>query len=378
MNWSMGRQSEVAAALKAATRVGADSVAAAGMWVVWLRAGRVLGCEWCARLDVEVPVEVRADADAVVVIAVAPDRLERPVVGRASVICEYLEAKGLRAHAVHVRGLREGALWTSLRGRAVGGVVPALHRSPRISPYRPRLPHLGGAALVARLLVAACAAMVTLVCAVPALAVPPDGQPGVVIEPHSGGQAGVTAPPRIATPVAMFQGGADASTAVVTQDAAESSQAAPERSTGSGRSAPSWSVSTGSTMVTEPASPAEPDTVRVGGVELPRPDWVPVSIAARERAWNTFLADRAATAIAQAGLGDPRVDAVLGAAGGEPVPVPQELACVQTAATDPQTLIPVAAEVAEPLVSAAVEPMAALAPQAADAIEGLLAQLPAA
>ncbi|KZM71172.1 hypothetical protein AWN90_42480 [Nocardia terpenica] len=319
-------------------------------------------------------MEVRADADAVVVIAVAPDRVERPVVGRASVICEYLEAKGLRAHAVHVRGLREGTLWTSLRGRAVGGVVPALHRSPRTWSHRSRLPHLGGAALVVRLLVAACAAVAMLVCAVPALAAPPDGQPGVVIEPHSGGQAGVTAPPRIATPVAMSPSGADASTAVVSQDSTESAQAAPASS---GRSAPSWSVSTGSTLVAEPASPAEPDTVRVGAVELPRPDWVPVSIAARERGWNTFLTDRAATAIAQAGLGDPRVDAVLGAAGGNPVPVPQELACVQTAATDPQALIPVAAEVAEPLVSAAVEPMAALAPQAADAIEGLLAQLPA-
>lgn len=375
MSWSMGRhsRSEVVTALKTAACEGADCVAVAGMWVVWLRAGRVLGCEWCARLDVEVPVEVRADADAFVVIAVAPDRLERPLAGRASVICEYLEAKGLRAYAVHVRGLREGALWTSLRGRAVGGVVPALHRSPRIAPHRPRLPHLGGAALVVRLLVAACAAVATLMCVVPALAAPADGQPGLIIEPHSGGQAGVTAPPRTAAPVAMPQESSDTSTTVALRDSAESSQAAPPRLASSERSAP-----TGSAMVAEPAPPVEPDTVRVGAVELPRPGWVPAPIAARERAWNTFLTSQAATAVAQAGLDDPRVDAVLGATGGEPVPVPQELACAQTVATDPQMLIPVAAEVAEPLVSAAVEPMAVLAPQAADAIENLLAQLPAA
>ncbi len=100
MNRSTGRhsQSAVATALQAVTCYSADSVAAVGIWVVWVRAGRVLECEWSARLDTEMPAVIRADAQDVVVIAVAPQRLAHPVTGRASVICEYLENKVGPAH----------------------------------------------------------------------------------------------------------------------------------------------------------------------------------------------------------------------------------------------------------------------------------------
>lgn len=390
MTWSMKSmkrhpQSPVAAALQAAVRDGTKHGAAVGIWVVWLRSGRVVHCEWSARLDIDAPVAVRADVESVIVIAIAPQRLAHPVSGRAVVIGEFLEAKGFRVEVVHVRTLRTGALWTTLRGRAVGGIVPA----PRISPHRPRLPYPRAAALSARLLVAVCAVATALICAVPVVAAPPHEQPGLSIEPHSGGQAGVTAPPRTAAPAETTTDQDQTNTVVASADQVSSAPAAQAITASPPQSAPreSWRPSSAAPRQMGPTVTGEQvaattdlayasDVVRVGAFELPRPEWMPAPVAAREREWNAFLAEEAATVVEQAGWVDPGVSAVLGAGNGEPVPPPQELVFVQMVAADPQALIPVVAEVAAPFVSEVSAPVQDIVAQAADVLGSVLVQLP--
>ncbi|WP_225732227.1 MULTISPECIES: hypothetical protein [unclassified Nocardia] len=326
-----------------------------------MRGGRILLCEWGSRLDVEVAVEMRIAADTVVVIATAPTRVALPVFGRVEVLCEYLTAQGIAAYAVHARSLRAGAVWTTLRGRALAGVVPAADPDTRISRHRPRLPRLA-ARLAPRLLVAGFAVVAALLCTAPTSVGVPTGQPGLNHEPHSPGQAGVTAPPRPASPTGLTGN----------NERPDTGRVVSEQSTELPQTMTSWSVQ----VVAEPGSPASPDvegdTLRIGAIGTPRPEWVPAPLATRERAWNTFLTRQAATAVKQAGLTDPgtgaEVQAVLGSSGTDPVEQPPELTWMQEAVTDPQAVASLAAEVAEPV--------AAAVPQATDTIEALLAQLP--
>lgn len=337
MSW-MGRRSQsvMEAAVTAAVCQVGDSVAAVGIWVVWMRSGRVLACEWASRLDVEVPVECRGDADEVVVIAVAPTPVAHPVSGRVDVLCEYLADKGFRVHAVYVPALREGAVWTSLRGRMLAAVVHASRPGPRIWARRRRLPRQS----VVR--VAACALVAAMVLAAPiAVGAPPARQPGLSTEPQSPGQAGVTASPRSATPAADNQR-SDTSVAVIPEQIIEPSWTIPAR--------PSWSAAGSAQWVADPGVAVGEDTLRFGAAVLPRPDWMPVSIAARERDWNAFLADRAGAAADQVGLTDPAVDTALGVTDDEQAP-PQELVLAQMVATDPQMLVPAVTEALEPLIS---------------------------
>lgn len=377
MAWSKSRHSEsaVAVALKAAAREGSKHAAAVGIWVVWLRGGRILECEWCARLDVEATTSPCVGAEDVVVIAVAPHRVEHPVISRATVLGEYLESNGFRTHTVHVHAVRDGLIWTSLRGRARSGIVPA----PRVSPHRPKSRRLGVAAPAPKLLVAWCAAVAALVFTAPAMAAPPSGQPGLIIEPHSGGQAGVTAPPRTAAPATATPDDSSASAVEVSSDSSSDPRSVPATSV-TPQAAPPSGKSTGSAEAVAEPTPgvADADTVRLGVVELPRPDWMSTPIAARERDWNAFLSNQSAAVLRQGGVASSDLVSVLGTAGDEQVPEPQELVAAQLVAADPQMLAPVAVEVVEPLVSEAVELPPAGAPQTDDAVSAVLALLPAA
>lgn len=380
MTWFLNRHphSPVAAALRAAMNESANHGAAVGMWVVSLRSGRVLACEWCPRLDIEAPVAIRADAETVVVVAIAPHRLAHPVTSRAQVAGEYLEAKGFHVEVVHVRALREGALWTALRG-GVGGVVPA----PRFSARAARLP-FPGAALTSRSAAAACVMVAALLFAAPAPAAPPAGQPGLITTPQPGGQAGVTAPPRAFAPAAPAApvGSVDAvpSVTVVPAEPLSYPQTAQPISASPQPSAPRASAQTASPSSGVGAIAfgqdiaAESDVVRLGSVELPRPDWMPVPIADRERDWNAFLTDRVAAAADQAGLTDPAIDAALGSAGDEQALLPQELALAQMVAVDPQALVPAITDETDSLISDVAAEAPDLAAPVADVLGALLPQ----
>ncbi len=118
--------------------------AAVSIWVIWTRARQTIICESVTRLDVDIPVMLPVDADEVVVVAVAPTRVAGPVIGRVDVIYDYLAGKGFTPHAVHAYALEEGALWTSLRGNAIGGILPSLTAPPTCPPRRHGwLPRLG-------------------------------------------------------------------------------------------------------------------------------------------------------------------------------------------------------------------------------------------
>ncbi|MEC3915499.1 hypothetical protein [Nocardia sp. CDC160] len=367
MSWSMRKRSKSvqAQALVAATREAADSVAAVGIWVVWLYEGHVLECEWTTHLDAEIAGRVRSGADTAVVIAVAPIRMEAPVDGRVEVLCEYLGTKGIRVHAVHVRALREGELWTSLRGRALAGVVPAVTRPAPTRSHRARVPHRRPQTVGARprLLITVCAVTATLLCGPYAAGAPPVGQPGLISDPPSAGQPGVSAAPRPAAPATSNGKGPSANT---TSPAAIEAIAQPSTSTppssepvsGASPSLPVHGPSAPAQTVRVPDGPgyteiaAPPaDVVRVGAVSIARPEWMPEPIAAHELQWNDYLTDQAATALDQSGLQIPGADQILGTDGGEGVPQPNELTWMQQAALDPQALIPVAADVADTLIN---------------------------
>ncbi|WP_378733337.1 hypothetical protein [Nocardia brasiliensis] len=298
------------------------------------------------------PAGVRADADAVVVIAVAPTPVAHPVAGRVTVICEYLAARGFRVYAVHARSLREGSVWTGLNGPISAGVVPAPRPSVR-TPHRPQWPRIRAAGASRRLLVAYAVTAALVFAAPSAVSAPPPGQPGVGTEPRSPGQAGVT--PRSADPAPSSER-PDPSGRVVSQPSTVT---------------PAGPMAGSAQPVPMPAPPAGnatvevDDSVRIGAAALPRPDWLSSPIAARERAWNSYLAGQAATAVEQAGLADPSgAEAVFGTVGGQPVQAPQELVW----ATEPQELALLVAE--------AAEPVAALDPQTGGVIETILTQLP--
>lgn len=380
MTWFLNRypHSPIAAALRAAMDESINHGAAVGMWVVWLRSGRVLACEWCPRLDIDAPTAIRADAETVVVVAIAPQRLAHPVTSRAQVAGDYLEARGFRVEVVHVRALREGALWTTLPG-GVGGVVPA----PRFSVRAARLP-FSGAALTSRSAAAACVMVAALLFAAPAPAVPPAGQPGLITNPHPGGQAGVTAPPRAVAPAAPAASVASVddrpSITVVPAGPPSYPQTAqpisarpqPSDPRASGQTA-SPSSGAGAIALGQDIA-ADCDVVRLGSAEVPRPDWMPAPIAERERDWNAFLTDRVAAAADQAGLTDPIIDAALGATGDEQAPLPQELTLAQVVAADPQALVPAITNGTDALISAVAADNPDLAARVADALGALLTQ----
>ncbi|MVU77113.1 hypothetical protein GPX89_07610 [Nocardia sp. ET3-3] len=380
MTWFLNRHSHspVAAALRAAMDESVNHGAAVGMWVVWLRSGRALACDWCPRLDIEAPVAICADADTAVVVAIAPQRLAHPVTSRAQVAGEYLETKGFRVEVVHVRALHEGALWISLRG-GVGGVVPA----QRISARCPRLLFPGAALMSSRSAAAACVLLAAMLFAAPAPAAPPPGQPGLITTPNSGGQAGVTAPPRALAPAAPADSVDDqpARTVVPAESAsypqtAQAISASPQPSVphAPGRTA-SPSSGGGATAFGQDIA-AVSDVVRFGSAELRRPDWMPASIADRERDWNAFLAARVAAAADQAGLTNPAVDAALGTGGDEQAPLPQELVLAQMVAADPTTLVPAITHETDAVISAADAEVPDLAAPVADVLGALATAQP--
>ncbi|WP_306358311.1 MULTISPECIES: hypothetical protein [unclassified Nocardia] len=239
---------------------------------------------------------------------------------------------------------------------------------------------MGAAALTARVLVASCAAVATVVCATPTVAAPPVGQPGPGVDQPSTGQAGVTAPPRGAAPVAAPSADVEPGTsAMLVGETTTVGNPQHGQGVGVGSQGP----------VTRPSAPArsfgpfvadsgpvDPGTLRLGAAEVARPEGIPAALAAREREWNDFLVDHIAGAAEQAGLNEAVVEPVLGSAGEDPAPVPQELVWAQTVATDPQLLMPVAVQMAEPLISEVAAPWEALPPQAAEAIDAVLAVFP--
>ncbi|GAB2694718.1 hypothetical protein [Nocardia thraciensis] len=389
----------VRTALAAAVEAADGRHTTVSIWVVWMRGRRVLGCESVTRLDCEMPVSVPPHADGAVVAAVAPLRVAWPVVERVNVIADYLDTRGLRVRPVHVHALHEGAMWTSLRGTAIAGTVPA---SPR--PGVPRrhgwLPGLG---VGWRMLGAAIAPLAALMFALPVAYAGPAGQPGVSPPPQPG-QAGVTAPvlpigPVDSAPISrpVPDPNLDESRASTLETEPESLAISPpavEQSTtaqsaagqvaveifvaspSSGRPGPESSADSDITAVDEgfvddPLSPVpEHDVVRLGGVEVPRPEWLPVEVAAQERHWNDFLTDEAASVLDQAGLSSAASDTVLGVTGeDEPAPMPSEWEHVAAVLPDPVPLdLPV--EVPEPVAAMAGE----IVPQIAQAVESVLLQ----
>ncbi|MFE3195407.1 hypothetical protein ACFXHA_40840 [Nocardia sp. NPDC059240] len=343
-----------------------------------MRAGRALACEWTSHLDAEVPVEIRADAEAVVVIALAPDRVAHPVIGRVEVIGDYLVGKGFHVYALHTRTLREGVLWTSLRGQALAGVMPASQSRVSTSPHLPRLPHLRAARVRSRLLVAALAAVATLVCASPVVvASPPTGQPGLIIDPPSHRQAGL-APAAPATDQTRGNpnAGAGAVTAV-TEQGGEQPQAVTVTvvpQVPSASSAPrSAQVVTEAVPLAEesvPDAPGREDGLRIDAAAIARPVWLPAPIAAHERALNALVVDQVSKVVADAGLSGPATEVTLGGGDEQPAPLADELAWAQMTVTDPQQWVPLVLDAVEPAV-------ADLAPQAQDAVDALAASLPA-
>jgi len=101
-----------------------------------------MSCESVTRLDLDLEVPLPAEVDQAVVVAVAPCRVAGAVIGRADVIADYLQLRGLEVRAVHVCALQEGALWTSLRGDAMDGTMPPLTRTPSTSHHHWRLPRI--------------------------------------------------------------------------------------------------------------------------------------------------------------------------------------------------------------------------------------------
>lgn len=337
------------------------SPGAVGIGVVWMHDQRVHACDWVGGLGREVVTAIPAASTDAVVIALAPTRVAGAVLGRVDVLVEYLTGCGIAAHPVHVFAMREGAMWTCLRGGAGGIVVAAAERSTRSRRFsrRSATSRLAGAG--PRLMVAACAAMIAMVHLVPsAMSAPPTGQAGLSTDPHSPGQAGVTAPPRAAGPIARTER-PDANSVMVS----EPKTSVPPKALG----APSWSSAVESAQTgIEPVLPETvEDTMRFGAVVVARPDVVPTLVAARECAWNEFLSGQGAAAVTQAGLSTADAEAVLGTSTAESAIVPQELVWAQTVAADPQALGSVTDEV--------TAPVAAIDPQAADTAGAILAQL---
>ncbi|MBF6183346.1 hypothetical protein [Nocardia otitidiscaviarum] len=194
------------------------------------------------------------------------------------------------------------------------------------------------------------------------------------------GQAGVTAPPRGAAPIAKPPADAEPGTSVLLTGETTTG-GNPQRGQGAGDGSqgaitrPSAPTRSFGPFVADSA-PVDPGTLRLGAAEVPRPEGMPTALAAREREWNDFLVDRIAVAAEQAGLNESVVEPVLGSTGEEPAPVPQELVWAQTVATDPQLLVPVAVQMAEPLISEVAAPWEALPPQAGEAIDSVLALFP--
>ncbi|MGV9832909.1 hypothetical protein ACWDUL_01710 [Nocardia niigatensis] len=352
-------RSPVSTALTAAVLECTGHAAAAGICVVWLRGGRVLNYEWCARLDVDVPLAVRGDAEVTVVIAVAPTRLTDPVIGRARVIGEWLAGNGFGVHVVHVRALCDGALWTSLRGSAVAGIVSSGTSSACIASHPLRLSRRSGR-VRSRWLMAACAVAATLMCAVPAASKPPNGQPGLISDPPATGQAGLIAPPRPAAPTSntpmtstTTSGGVEvlAQPSIPSPDSRALVPGPSPSQPVLGPAAPTQSTrASGEPCSTDIAKPPA-EVVRVGAVSLPRPEWMPQPLAAHERQWNDYLTDQAAMALEQSGLQIPGAEQLLAPDGVQAVPQPTELAWSEEVAVEPQTLMPLAAEVADALVN---------------------------
>ncbi|WP_306358578.1 MULTISPECIES: hypothetical protein [unclassified Nocardia] len=383
MNWLTSKKTasvESTATAIAARRAG-GSAAAVGLWVVWLRAGRVLRCVRSTRLDIEVPVSIPDDtvpgADVAVVIAVAPNRLAHPVCGRAVVIGDFLAANGFGVRVVHARTLRAGALWTSLRGRPLAGLIPAVSPRARAGAHRPRLVRRGAVGARARLAMAACAAVATLVCAVPATGTPTDGQPGLVPDPPSHGQAGlIAAPPATVTapntgPAAPDSAAPGAVAVAVPEPATEQprpvsvapQQSVPPRAV----QGPSARLFSESVTAQDAAGPE----LRFGAAVVPAPDWLPTQISDHERAWNTIVVDHASTVLDEAGLAGPATETVLGTGiGGEPASITEELGWVQEMATEPEQWTPLAEQALAPVV-------AAVEPPAHAVIDAAMAHLPA-
>lgn len=166
--------------------------AAAGIWVIWMRGRQVVSCESVPRLDAAVPGNRPTGVNTAVVVAVAPSRLSEPVIGRARVLVDYLDGQGIDVHAAHARALQEGALWTSLQGPAVGGIIGQTSPGP-VLPRRHRwLPGFGNCTH-SRLVTAALTPLAAVALAVPVAHAGPAGQPGVISEPEPG-QAGIIGP----------------------------------------------------------------------------------------------------------------------------------------------------------------------------------------
>ncbi|WP_280265770.1 hypothetical protein [Nocardia wallacei] len=362
-----------------------------GIWVVWLYTGKPVHVESTARLDVDVPVAIVPKADEAVLVAAAPLRVAGPVLGRVDLIYRYLVDKGVPVSAVHVPTLTEGAVWTTLPG-GTAGLVPPL-TAPPPAPRRSLLPHFGHRA-ARRGLVAALAPIVAL-CVATAAHAAPSGQPGVGPAPNPGsGQAGVTAP--VARPpeyhptneAAPASGDLPQATEVDTPQPqqqltplapAPQPTAAPP-ATGHNTSDRADRVSALSQMPgdaipaeqEDDAAAPEPDLIGIGSTVLPRPGWLPPTLADRERSANELLAPHMAHALDNAGLGVSSFDPISGTGESDTGTVPDQL------------LTPVADALAESddldamVPTSVTDAVTAVLPAVEEAIDAALVRLQAA
>lgn len=364
--------------------------------MIWMRGSRVVSCEAVFRLDQDIPACRPDGVDAAVVVVVAPSRLADPVIGRAEVIVDYLDGQGVNVRVVHACALHPGALWTSLRGPAVGGVIgatgPVVHSSRR---HR-WLPGFG-ACSGHRLAMAALVPLAAAVFAAPVAHAGPVGQPGVISDPRPG-QAGVVGPvvpePRTRTipvgpdgstpdektdtpaPAEMPAPISPAPQVMPEPEAVPEPQIVPEPHVWSEPPTvsrpemgyepqvaiepqvavepaqpvvevyPQTSISDGDAEVQ--ASVAGEDSLHFGGVSVPSPEGMSPEVAHRERDWNDIVVTEAAEVLDQAGLADPGVDAALGV-GTEPVPLPVVVAEVEAAVPQPIVEEVAAVVVSEPV-----------------------------
>ncbi|MEU7140441.1 hypothetical protein ABZ942_13395 [Nocardia sp. NPDC046473] len=355
-----GRDHMIETALIAAVQAAGEHTHAVGIWVVSMRARQAMACQFVARLDIDPVTFVPAESTGVVLVAVAPCRVSDPVITRVDVVHDFLCVHGLDVRAVYMPALVPGGMWSSLRGSAMDGIVPLGATKP-VPLRRPRrLQFLGWGPH--RWTVAAMVPLAALVFALPVVHAAPTGQPGIAPHRPGTGQAGVTAPPRVAAGPQTSAERPDTDSVMVS----ERISAVPP--IGSGTRA--WSGALGSAQAGIEPGPPETveDTLRFGAVVVARPDVVPLAVTVRECVWNAFLSGQASAAVTQAGLPTADAEALLGTSDAESAVVPQELVWAQTVAADPQAMGSLTDEVAEPV--------AEIDPQAADLVGTILAQLP--
>ncbi|QBS41355.1 hypothetical protein [Nocardia sp. CS682] len=277
----------VETALATVARAAGSEHTTVGIWLVWMRARRVMSWEWANRLDVAVPVNIPAGADAVVVVAVAPTRVAGAVIGRVDVLCEQVQGAGLAAEAVHVSALKAGALWTCLRANGFGGIVPAIAGGDLGVVRRRRVGRFVGTRPLRRSAALIMAPLVYVICAMAGYA-EPGGQAGVIAAPGPG-QAGVTTAPPVPMKPSPQHSGLGMTMNVPRSPAPVPQRAIPRV----------WSPGRYDKPDLSPVKVSD-DTLHVGTARIARPAWLPQELVEAEQGWNGYLAHHAGIGLDEA------------------------------------------------------------------------------